>query len=47
MVAYACNPSTWRLRQENSEFEASMGYVVIPFKNQKEQFFLLLLFLMY
>jgi hypothetical protein len=34
MVACACfNPRTGRLRQENHEFEASLGYKVIPWFN--------------
>lgn len=28
MVEHTCNLSIWRLRQENSEFEVSIGYMV-------------------
>jgi hypothetical protein len=27
MVVYACNPSTWSVRQEDLEFEDSLGYI--------------------
>jgi hypothetical protein len=38
MVQHTCNSSTWELRQENCEFEASLGYVVRPFlKKEKNQ----------
>jgi hypothetical protein len=26
VVVLACDPSTWRLKQEDLEFEASLGY---------------------
>jgi hypothetical protein len=28
MVAHICDPSTWRLKQEDPEFEANLGYIV-------------------
>lgn len=28
MVALACDPSTWRLKQENENFQASLGFIV-------------------
>jgi hypothetical protein len=28
VVVYACNPSTWGLRQDDGEFEASLGYII-------------------
>jgi hypothetical protein len=27
MVVHTCNPSSWRLRQEDPEFKASLGYI--------------------
>jgi hypothetical protein len=26
---HACNPDTWRMRQENYKFKAYFGYIVI------------------
>jgi hypothetical protein len=28
MKGHTCNPSTWRLRQDNNGFKAIMGYIV-------------------
>jgi hypothetical protein len=36
MVDDACNPSTWRLRQ-NCEFEASLCDIVRPSQKEKEK----------
>jgi hypothetical protein len=39
-VAVTCNPRTRRLRKEDGEFEASMGYIVklyLFFKKQNNQ----------
>jgi hypothetical protein len=30
MVVRACNPSTWKLRQEDQKFKVSLGYIVRP-----------------
>jgi hypothetical protein len=30
VVMHACNPSTWKARQEDWNFEASLGYIVRP-----------------
>jgi hypothetical protein len=30
MVGHTCNPSTWKQRWEDHEFEASLGYTVRP-----------------
>jgi hypothetical protein len=33
-----CNPSIWEVRQEDSEFRASLGYIVKScYKKQKEK----------
>jgi hypothetical protein len=39
MVVCACNPALGRQRQEDSEFEADVGYIVRPClkKNPKKQ----------
>lgn len=39
MVAYAYNPSTWMVRQNDRKFEASMGIIKIPYlkKNYVEE----------
>jgi hypothetical protein len=37
MVVHTCNPSTWRLRQEDGEFQASLGYRVKPCLRKKKK----------
>jgi hypothetical protein len=39
MVTHACDPSFWRLRQENGEYWASLGLIARPYlkiKNWKK-----------
>jgi hypothetical protein len=35
MVLHTCNPSTWRLRQEDLKFEGSLDYTVMPPQKRK------------
>jgi hypothetical protein len=38
MVGHACSPVAWRLRQEDLEFEVSLGYTLSQFlKRRKEK----------
>jgi hypothetical protein len=36
MMAQGCNSSTWRLRQEEHDFVASLGYKVKPSPKRKK-----------
>jgi hypothetical protein len=36
MVVHACNSTLRRPRQENQEFEASLGYLVKPYLKNKQ-----------
>lgn len=38
MVAHACNLSTWKVRQEDHEFQANMGYRVTLAQRTKIKF---------
>lgn len=38
MVAHACNLSTWKVRQEDHEFQANMGYRVTLAQKTKIKF---------
>jgi hypothetical protein len=35
MVGYTCNPNTQRLKQEDQEFEANLGYTVRLYLKEK------------
>lgn len=37
MVAYFCNSSTWKVRQEDQELKASLHYRLRPASSEKEK----------
>jgi hypothetical protein len=37
MVVHACNSSTWRLKQEDLKFKASLGYIDPISKKRKKK----------
>jgi calcineurin-like phosphoesterase len=37
MVVLTCNPSTWKLRQEDHGLEASLGHIIRPYLQKNKQ----------